>query len=242
MLFAFLTLQIGSRLSKLGKKYKTQFVDYLLSDCTHTFDQNGVVDEGVFLHIDLVDSYDYYRGEDKLTINIPNDDGSDSVVHFEISDVNVKELVPDGDDGYKEVTRYDGCFGFVEFPQDFNCHLTLNLNQWRHSKKMEKVALEDIEFSKEFSVRSSNQIEARYILTPDFMQKLLNLKKKVGRLIIVMTGAMMYIAMPSKKLFSTIVKKEGKNIEESFMRYYDDIQILMSIVKEIQNNNKVFKI
>ncbi len=41
----------------------------------------------------------------------------------------------------------------------------------------EKVELEDVEFSKKFSVYSTNQIEARYMLTSAMMERLLNLKQ-----------------------------------------------------------------
>ena len=44
-----------------------------------------------------------------------------------------------------------------------------------------KVALEDIEFSKHFSVEAKDQVEARYLLTPSFMTRLLEYKKKLKR-------------------------------------------------------------
>ncbi len=39
------------------------------------------------------------------------------------------------------------------------------------------VKLEDIDFSKDFSVFSTNQIEARTILTPTFMERMKKLKE-----------------------------------------------------------------
>lgn len=48
----------------------------------------------------------------------------------------------------------------------------------KHRKKAtQKVNLESIDFSKKWSVLTSNQIEARYILTPIFMEKINNVKK-----------------------------------------------------------------
>lgn len=44
-------------------------------------------------------------------------------------------------------------------------------------KKYEKIELEDTEFSQEFCVYSENQIEARYILTTAFIERLKNIKK-----------------------------------------------------------------
>lgn len=50
----------------------------------------------------------------------------------------------------------------------------------RNHKKLENVSLEDISFDKRFNVYSKNQIEARYLLTPSFMEKLNNLQTSFG--------------------------------------------------------------
>ncbi len=47
----------------------------------------------------------------------------------------------------------------------------------RGTKDLEKVSLEDWEFAKKFEVFSSDQIEARYLITPALMNRLLNLTK-----------------------------------------------------------------
>ena len=44
----------------------------------------------------------------------------------------------------------------------------------------QKVKLEDVEFSKFFDVRSKDQVEARYLLTPVFMEKLKELQSVFG--------------------------------------------------------------
>jgi hypothetical protein len=44
-------------------------------------------------------------------------------------------------------------------------------------RNLEKINLEDVEFEKIFEVYSSNQIEARYLLTTAFMERLKNLTK-----------------------------------------------------------------
>lgn len=45
------------------------------------------------------------------------------------------------------------------------------------NKELEKVKLEDVDFDKEYSVKSENQVEARYLVTPSFMERFKNLKK-----------------------------------------------------------------
>ena len=57
-----------------------------------------------------------------------------------------------------------------------------SIGNWLKSKTstLESVRLEDPEFEDEFEVYSNDQVEARYLLTPSFMQRLLDLKKTFG--------------------------------------------------------------
>ncbi len=47
-------------------------------------------------------------------------------------------------------------------------------------RKLSSVKLEDLNFDKRFSVYSQNQIEARYLITPSFMERLNNLRTAFG--------------------------------------------------------------
>ena len=44
------------------------------------------------------------------------------------------------------------------------------------TRNLEKISLEDTEFNKEFTVYSDNQVEARYLITPSFMERIKNLQ------------------------------------------------------------------
>lgn len=48
-------------------------------------------------------------------------------------------------------------------------------------QKMQKVDLENIEFNKHFFTFASDQVEARYILTPGFMERVLKYNEKAGK-------------------------------------------------------------
>lgn len=50
--------------------------------------------------------------------------------------------------------------------------------KWANAGELETVSLEDPQFEKEFEVYSTDQVEARYILTPEFMIRLLDLLKQ----------------------------------------------------------------
>lgn len=65
----------------------------------------------------------------------------------------------------------------------------------------QKVYLENAEFEKYFEVCSKNQIKAREIVTPKYMENLLNIKLKLGVPIkVIYKGNMKYIAIWNKKI------------------------------------------
>ncbi len=43
-------------------------------------------------------------------------------------------------------------------------------------RKLKKLKLEDVEFDKRFTVQSEDEVEGRYLVTPSFMERFLNLK------------------------------------------------------------------
>jgi hypothetical protein len=67
----------------------------------------------------------------------------------------------------------------------------------------ERVRLEDPEFEKAFQVFSTDQIEARFILTPDFMERLLGLESAFGgrSLRCAFSGGDMVLAVEGRRLF-----------------------------------------
>ena len=45
------------------------------------------------------------------------------------------------------------------------------------TRKLEKINLEDPEFSRNYSIYSDNQVESRYLLSPSFMEKIKNIQR-----------------------------------------------------------------
>ena len=138
-----------------------------------------------------------------------------------------------------DVDVYKGMFGYIEFPFEFKCLLCLNSRYKKADTSLSIVKLEDIVFSKKFGVLSNDQIESRYILTPDIMEKLLQLYGHFKGLRITLVDNKMYIASSATNLFEFSGTKA--NPETLFARLYDDVSAILSLVSEIKDNNKIFR-
>ena len=97
----------------------------------------------------------------------------------------------------------------------------------------ENIRLEDSVFEKEFEVYSTNQIEARYLLTPAFMERILKLRQayKSKRIEFSFFDDKLFIAIPLKKdmfesasLFHSCLDR--KPIDETFNQILSIIEIV----------------
>ena len=110
------------------------------------------------------------------------------------------------------------------------------LNRFKKFSGLEHVTLEDPNFEKKFEVYSSNQVEARYLLTPLFMERIEKLKNLYeGRsielsfldnhvLIAVQTDMDMFEPLSFFK--SNINEKKIKRVFEQFLNIFSMIEIL----------------
>ena len=115
-------------------------------------------------------------------------------------------------------------------------------NCFKSFKHMERVKLEDVVFEKEFEVFSDNQIEARYLLTTAFMERVLELKKLYA-------GKTIQISFYNKHILINIDTNEDmfeacsffkSNINQArFLRVFDEFWTIFSIINILKLNRHI---
>jgi hypothetical protein len=118
------------------------------------------------------------------------------------------------------------------------------IGQWLQSNNAmrgELVKMDDPEFEREFVVYSSDQIEARYILTHALMKKLLNYKKRTKQDIFVsFTNKNIHLAIAyNKDLFEPSVFSSLLNYKIA-MEYVQTLHLATGIVEELKLNTKLW--
>lgn len=99
---------------------------------------------------------------------------------FSLSDSNIYYITGSGKNR-RRVDVFNGIFIATNINKKFKGETIIKKDAWLQPKTIankQAVKLEDIEFEKVFEVYSTDQIEARYILTTAFMRRLLDYKKK----------------------------------------------------------------
>ena len=160
-------------------KYKTSVKTEIFPEIFKFFGEDFQYSEDSQLKMELLDvsriipSYDNSYLEDYVK-------GSYKDVTMELTEANLTKV-----EGYgkhrRTVTVFNGIFILLEMNKNFSGSTIVKKdeekiwNLFTKSKDLENVKLEDPVFEKKFEVYSTDQVEARYLLTPSFMERLLEL-------------------------------------------------------------------
>lgn len=135
---------------------------------------------GCYKEWDIIPSYDRERSEDHIQ-------GEYKGVGIDLFETHLEDRRRDSDGDTSYVTVFDGVIICLDMHKNFNGKTIVKkdagkLLNWLGNKfsSLETVRLEDPEFEKIFEVYSSDQIEARYLLTTSFMERLLRLVEMLG--------------------------------------------------------------
>jgi len=249
-LFAFIAISITSR------KYRLNFKNNIVLKITAFVDENlvytpdGFVSREEFTNSGIFQKYcNSFTGEDHFK-------GKIGKTAIEFSEVVGRHKTTTGT-GSKRKEQYTTIFKGVFFVADFNKNFngyTLVLpdtaekmlgkfgqNLQAFSSKGELIKLEDPEFEKEFCVYASDQVEARYILSPSLMQRIVEFKRKWDtKVYLSFRDSKVYIAIKmNKNLFETRLFKSI--VDYQFMEENVRFLILLTgIVEDLNLNTRIW--
>lgn len=148
-----------------------------------TYSMNSATKNQVLKQSGLIGKYDNQYADDFFS-------GIYHGVKMQVSDEKLTVIVRTNKGSY-EKTVFDGVIIVLDMNKDFSGQ-TVVRSDWgifnflmccpickiKHkTEKLEKVVLEDSRFEKYFETFSNNQVEARYVLTTAFMERILKVKK-----------------------------------------------------------------
>jgi Protein of unknown function (DUF3137) len=149
-----------------------------LGDFSYSPTCKGRVD--AFIATGLVPAFDVEKSEDEIH-------GLYNGVEIDFFETELKRKTRDSKGRVRHTTVFDGIFISFSFGKRFNGKTVVfkdmgTLGNWFKDtfSKLERVALEDPHFEKMFEVYADDQIEARYLLTPAFMERLKELVIKMA--------------------------------------------------------------
>ncbi len=103
----------------------------------------------------------------------------------------------------------------------------------KEKNEKQKIILEDVKFGKKYHVYSQDQIEARYIVTPAFMEKFLNLRTAYGAKnakCAFYRNTVMFAISTDKNLFEIGSLNKTLLEPETFKKLYTEISAIYDII------------
>jgi hypothetical protein len=194
-------------ISKIAGEAKSLIVEPIARQLNLAFTAAPGTCESIYRHkeVGVVPGWDRSKYEDLLT-------GKRGAVDFELFEAHLEERRTTTDSKGRTrttwVTVFRGqCLRF-DFHKTFYGRTLVTrdagmFNRFGGGKGMQRAALEDPRFEKIFEVYTTDQVESRYLLTPDLMQKLVDLEDtfKGGKLKTAFDGGEMLITVQGGNLF-----------------------------------------
>lgn len=108
-------------------------------------------------------------------------------------------------------------------------------NRFGGGRGMQRAGLEDPEFERIFEVYTTDQVESRYLLTPDLMQKLVDLERvfKGGKLKACFDGGEMLITVQGGNLFEPGSMFKPLDSPERVRELLQDFSAVFNIIDEV---------
>ena len=245
----------NKRVPAYKKAYKKEVVEKIAHsiDPSWEYDSKACVSEKAYIGSKLFNkSYKVFSGDDKVSGQVGN-------TLFESSELNVGSYNNYTDDDGSTKSRWEavfkGYFFHAEFNKQFqgetyvvNGDLGSAANTFQSTSsntngktKGSMVALENKEFAKTFLVRSTSQIEARYILTPKLMESLLNVYQVFKQpMQLSFVGGRVYLAIDFyRDLFEPSIWKSGVNLKD-LNKLYQLLNLNKTIIEEMDLNTRIW--
>ena len=203
-----------------------------------TYSPNNGVSEELFRNSGLFTSPDRYHAEDLI-------EGCLDKTSFICSEVHAEERrarsTKNGVQYYWE-DIFKGFLFIADFHKEFQGETTVLRDSFFKIKMgASRVKMENPDFEKVFDVFSTNQIEARYLITPSMMERMLKLDSNFKKgVTISFRNSMILVAIPdSKNRFEADVWSSLSDM--SILKSdFVVLQSLLEIVDELNLNTRIW--
>lgn len=224
----------------LCSTYKARIISRLVESLIENgrYEPQTGISEQTFNQSKLFNTPDRYSSEDYIS-------GKTEQTPFCFAEVHAEEKHTQTDSKGRTTTTWSTLFkGFLfiaDFNKDFSGQTVVFRNSLFNFMKSNRVKLESPVFEKLFDVYSTDQIEARYILSPAMMERIIALDKQFnnGILISFYNSTVVIAVSNSTNHFESSLWRPV-NHSKTLRNEYDTIVALTSIIEVLDLNTRIW--
>lgn len=233
--------------NKVVEAFKSEVVSKIIEsvDNSYYYNPTNYIDKSHFKASKLFRRPDRYDGEDYISGRLDKTD-------FEMSEVHAEYESRDSDGDTTYHTIFKGLLMIADFHKDFHGHTVVvpdrtgegwfgRIAKSSKRKGQELAKMENPDFEKEFDVYTTDQVEARYILSTSMLENIMVLRKRFdSKIHIAFLNSYVYIAIEWKKKFLEPNFKNSLLDESTIHKYLDDIWLCLEIIEELNLNTRIW--
>ena len=224
LVVAIITIQSKERIDF----YEGKIIKSLVSEFNEEFHLQYYPEQGI--HHSIYDeagfeNYDRYRSEDLMTGDIEGN-------LLKLAEVETRVETTDEEGNTTDTINFIGIFGHMKLNKSINSYIRFRKNNELLFSKKTQVELDSSEFEKYFDIESNNKMVTMQILTPDFMEEIINkIKYKILPEIII-NNDNIFIRIMKGEIFKPKLTKDLLDYD-SLKREFETIDNCLSILKEL---------
>lgn len=223
----------------IADEFKYEVVAKLIGEISPnlTYQKNTFISEAEFSHLKIYEDYDYFKGNDLISGEFEN-------VNLRFSDLCVERVQYTSK--YRKVVKvFYGIMFIAKFNKKFYTR-TIILDKSSNAKfRLQKtIKLDNSDFCESFNTYSDNITQCFYLITPKLMQQILRLKKRFKCPInfIFDNGDLIIFIERNFDSFEIDINQTLVGTNSYVSHTKSDILRILNIVKELNLNDKIFKL
>jgi len=245
----YAVLRMAGPLANLRRDFKREIVGRVIRFCDPSLEYRpsmGMPPDVVRASALFENEYSEQTGEDYV-------EGCLGATKFRFSELTLSHK--DGGNTRQSRTVFCGLFFVADFNKSFHGRTILlpdraermlgtfgrALQQLSKAGGGRAIELEDSEFERYFVVYTTDEVEARYILSPSLMQRIVRFRESSGaKLRIAFVNECVYVAVPlAENLFEPRGGASFVN-EEAVRGWIDQLQFVMGIVEDLDLGTRIW--
>ena len=226
-------LLTASKRRNFRSNFKSRVVASIAKSFGLSYDENGGLGTDEFFEI-----YDCYINEQSSEDMMS---GEVQGVRVRFSDFYAAEKVRTKN-GTRTDVKFQGVLFVADFHKRLNCEVRVCHKNSRNLRRYgQRANMDDVKFEEFFDVYTTDQVGARYALTPLLMQRLTEIYLRLGSQInAVLREDKIYVAIETwRDNFEPRIDCSLKQ-DATIALYVDEIGALVSIVSELNLNRKIW--
>ena len=223
----------ASKRRNFRSNFKSRIVASIAKSFGLSYDENGGLTADEFFEI-----YDCYINEQSSEDMMS---GEVQGVRVRFSDFYAAEKVRTKN-GTRTYIKFQGVLFVADFHKRLNCEVRVCHKNSRNLRKYgQRANMDDVKFEEFFDVYTTDQVGARYALTPLLMQRLTEVYLRLGSQInAVLREDKIYVAIETwRDNFEPRIDCSLKQ-DATIELYVDEIGALVGIVSELNLNRKIW--